>query len=56
MRPLEYYSHIIVKEFCLLQNNSSEGNEVGFSINVSMCAFFDNVKSNLLKRWEKDII
>ncbi|CDW86377.1 UNKNOWN [Stylonychia lemnae] len=56
IRPLEYYAHIIIKEFCLLKNHSSESQEDGSTSNISMCSFFDNVKSNLLKRWEKDII
>jgi len=57
IRPLDIYCHIIVKEYCLLINHLSETyEEEGAAQQVSMCSFFDNVKSTLLKRWEKDII
>ena len=55
IRPLDVSCHIIVKEYCLLANHVSENFEEE-GPQVSMCSFFDNVKSTLLKRWEKDII
>jgi hypothetical protein len=57
-RPLEFYSFIIAKEYCILRNNNSDNiNDEQLTVSsISMCSFFDNVKNRLLKRWEKDIV
>lgn len=57
-RPLEFYSYIIAKEYCILRNNNSDtvNDEQVTTSSISMCSFFDNVKNRLLKRWEKDIV
>lgn len=59
LRPLETFASVIVKEYCSLRNQQSAGimeEPSDFESPVSMCTFFDNVKSQLLKRWERDIV
>ena len=51
MKPLDVFSQIITDEYC--QQKASTLNEDG---QFSMLAFFDNVKTALLKIWEQDII
>ena len=51
MKPLDVFSQIISDEYCSQKTNIL--NEDG---HFSMLAFFDNVKTALLKIWEQDII
>lgn len=51
LKPLEKFAEIIVQEYCQLKNHQSSEDDP-----ISMISFFDQVKSQLMKRWEKDII
>ena len=66
-KPLEAFATIIVKEYCRLRNcHQVQESEETLSASmtlvgstptpISMCSFFDNVKSHLFKKWERDII
>ena len=57
-KPLEVFASIIVKEYCSLRNHQSRIDTEGKinENNISMCAFFDNVKTQLLELWEFDIV
>lgn len=66
-KPLEVFTAIIVKEYCNLRNfqqmqdteeslSSSVGSLQSTPTPIAMCSFFDNVKSHLFKKWERDII
>jgi hypothetical protein len=51
MKPLDVFSEIIATEYFSQKTNTP--NEDG---QFSMLSFFDNVKTDLLKVWEQDII
>jgi hypothetical protein len=66
-KPLEVFATLIVKEYCRLRNyqqaQEPEGDASAAATGsystptpISMCSFFDNVKSHLFKKWERDII
>jgi hypothetical protein len=53
---------VIVREYCLLRNRCEsellceQEDSINFSGGVPMSAFFDNIKSNLLALWEREIV
>lgn len=51
MKPLDVFAQLIANEYCSQRQNTL--NEDG---QFSMLAFFDMVKTALLKLWEQDII